>query len=240
MSETYEQLRDSASGEAGEAWKAADRGESNLRTFYRELKEDPRFTSEHKSERAWAAYEATTEKIAADKVKARETLEKQARTGEYFSFPMPEGESLIPSDTSKLLASQNESSRLIRKLDRMAGSGGPFKPDKTEVLRSEYERGLRIGGVQGGAICRGVLEAADELGLDRHQIVDGFRKQSHRNSLEDAERALMRTQLIGKQIQEPPFQRPSSSPGRTSGGGKLLIPRGGSTPIQTKRRPSWR
>jgi len=236
MSETYEQLRASASGEAGEAWKRADREESNLRTLYRELKEDPRYTEEHKAATAWERYEATKEKIAADKVKARETLEKQARTGEYFSFPMPEGESLIPSDTSKLLASQNESSRLIRKLDRMAGSGGPFKPDKTEVLRSEYERGLQIGGVQGGAICRGVLEAADELGMDRHQVVDGFRKQSHRNSLEDAERAVMRSGLIGKQIPEPPFKCPVD---RTPGPGKLFIPR--DRPLQVKRwRASWK
>jgi hypothetical protein len=240
MSETYEQLRDSASGEAGEAWKRADREEANLRTFYRELKDDPRYTEEHKAEKAWTAYEATKEKIAADKAKAREGLEKQARTGEYFSFPMPEGEPLIPSDTSKLLASQNESSRLIRKLDRMTGSGGPFKPDRAEVLKQEYEHGLQIGGVHGGAVCRGVLEAADELGLDRHQIVDSFRKQSHRNALEDTERAVMRSGLIGKQIQEPPFKRPSSSPGRTSGGGKFLIPRERSTPIQSKRRSSWR
>src|SRR5215213_7343945 len=232
MSETYEQLRASASGEAGEAWKRADREESNLRTLYRELKEDPRYTEEHKAATAWERYEATKEKIAADKVKARETLEKQARTGEYFSFPMPEGESLIPSDTSKLLASQNEASRIVRKLDRLASSGvGPFKPDRVEVLKGEYERGLQTGGVQGGAICRGALEAADELGMDSHQLVDAFRKQSHRNSLEDAERAVMRSGLIGKQIPEPPFKCPVD---RTPGPGKLFIPR--DRPLQVKRR----
>jgi hypothetical protein len=37
MTETYEQLRDSASGEAGEAWRRADREESNLRATYRQL-----------------------------------------------------------------------------------------------------------------------------------------------------------------------------------------------------------
>ena len=178
MTESYEQLRDSATGEAGAAWKAADRAESNLRTVYRTLKEDPRYTEEHKAEKAWTAYEAAKEKIAEGKAKARESLAKQARSGERLSYPMPEGESLITTDTAKLLASQNEASRIVRKLDRLATSGtGPFK-NPAEVLKGEYERGLQIGDVQGGAICRGVLEAADELGVDKDQVVDAFRRQS--------------------------------------------------------------
>jgi len=52
---TYEQLRDSATDEAGKARKAVDREESNLRALYRELKEDPRYTYEHKAQTAWAA-----------------------------------------------------------------------------------------------------------------------------------------------------------------------------------------
>jgi hypothetical protein len=40
------------------------------------------------------------------KAKARGLLEKQARSGERFSIPTPEGESPITSDTHKLLASQ--------------------------------------------------------------------------------------------------------------------------------------
>jgi hypothetical protein len=42
MTESYEQLRESATGKAWGAWKAADREESNLRTLYRTLKENPR------------------------------------------------------------------------------------------------------------------------------------------------------------------------------------------------------
>ncbi len=38
MSNTYEQLRDAATGEGGEAWRAADREEGKLHAFYRELK----------------------------------------------------------------------------------------------------------------------------------------------------------------------------------------------------------
>ena len=238
MTETYEQLRDSATGEAGGAWKAADREEANLRSLYRTLKEDPRYTEEHKAEKAWAAFEAAKEKIAASKTKARESLEKQARSGERFSIPMPEGESLITTDTAKLLASQNEASRIVRKLERVESSStGPFKRNPAEALKSEYERGLQIGGVQGGAICRGVLEAADELGLDKNQVVDGFRKQSHRNALEDAERASMLTQLIGSQIPQPPFGRPSRPRERRD---KLLIPRERSMQTKGRRRPSWK
>jgi hypothetical protein len=54
MTETYEQLRDSATGEAGEVWRRADREESNLRATYRQLQEDPRYSAEHKAEKAWA------------------------------------------------------------------------------------------------------------------------------------------------------------------------------------------
>ena len=238
MIESYEQLRDSATGEAGEAWKRADREEANLRNLYRTLKEDPRYTEEHKAEKAWQRYESAKEKIEADTAKAREGLAKQVRSGERFSIPMPEGESLTPSDTSKLLTSQNEASRIVRKLERLEGSGaGPFKRKPAEVLKQEYERGLQIGGVQGGAICRGVLEAADELGVDKDQVVDGFRKQSHRNALEDAERASMLTQLIGSQIPQPPFARPSRP---REGRDKLLIPRERSMQTKGRRRPSWK
>ena len=72
MNETYEQLRDSATGEAGEAWKVADREESNLRALYRELKEDPRYTDEHKAQTAWSGFERAKEQIVANKAKARE------------------------------------------------------------------------------------------------------------------------------------------------------------------------
>jgi hypothetical protein len=247
MTETYEQLRDSATGEAGAAWKAADRGEANLRTLYRDLKEDPRYTNEHKAEQAWQRYEAAKEKIIADKEKAREGLQKQVRSGERFSIPMPEGEHLITTDTAELLASQNEASRLVRKLDRLADAGaGPFKRNPNEVLKQEYERGLQIGGVQGGAICRGVLEAADELGLDKDEVVDGFRRQSHRNALEDAQRAALLSQHIGKQVPEPPFPNPrlqrvkaTSRVGTFGGGQKAFLGRREAT--STKRtRPPWK
>ena len=122
---------------------------------------------------------------------------------------MPDSGMPTTIDPNKLLASQNEATRIIRKLDRLEAKGkGPFKPDRTEVLKAEYQRGLETGGMQGGAICRVVLAIADELGIDTNDIVDGFRKPRHCESLERAQHAARLSQLIGKQVSEPPFLRP--------------------------------
>jgi hypothetical protein len=167
MTETYEQIRDSATGEAGVAWKAADREQSNLRALYASLKEDSRYTNEHKAEQAWEKYEATKEKIVEGKAKARELLEKQVHSAERSSVPFPSGAGIITVDTQKLLASQNEASRLIRKLDRLRDTSakGPFTPDRAEILKQEYGRGMETGGVQGGAICRACFRSATNSGL---------------------------------------------------------------------------
>ena len=211
MTETYEQLRDSATGEAGAAWKAADQEESNLRALYQELREDPRYTEAHKAQQAWERYEDAKERIAASKAKARELLEKQAHSAERSSVPFPAGEGIITSDTQKLLASQNEASRIIRTLDRLDRGKGPLTQDRTEILKQEYGRGMETGGVQGGAICRGVLSACDELGVDVNAVVDGFRKDRHREALERSRHASQLVQYIGKRVPEPPFRRPGSA-----------------------------
>jgi len=78
---TYEQLRDSATGEAGATWKAADREEHNLRSLYRELKEDPRYTNEHKAEKAWDHGHPI--KAAKEKIK-EEREENRAERHERF------------------------------------------------------------------------------------------------------------------------------------------------------------
>ena len=246
MTQTYEQLRDSATGAAGEAWKAADRAESNLRALYRELTEDPRYNEQHKAETAWQRYEASKEKIEAGKAKAKELLVKQACSAERFSMPLPDGESLITDDTQKLLASQNEAARVIRKLDRLQNTGkGPFTPDRMEMLKQEYGRGLEAGGVAGAAICRGVLDAADELGVDKHAVVDGYRKERHRESLERAEHSERLVGLIGGGVPEPPFGRPGAARGRGSeprrGSSTILLEGRDPTPIvPTRGRPPWK
>lgn len=211
MSESYEQLRDGVSGEAGDVWRAADTAESNLRNLYRSLKEDTRYTEEHKAAKAWEGYEANREKIEAGKAKARELLGKWAQTAERLAVPLPAGESLITSDASKLVASQNEGTRIVRKLERASSGGGPFKPDRAEILKQEYRNGLDIGGMQGGVICRGVLMAADELGIEAHVVVDEFRADRHRESLDRARHQERLAGMIGTRISKPPFARPGSN-----------------------------
>jgi hypothetical protein len=209
MTDTYESLRESVGGTAGEAWRAADRAEANLRSLYQELKDDPRYTEEHKAATAWERYEATKDKITADKEKARELLQKQLRSAERLSVPLPGSEAVNTTDTDKLLASQNEATRLVRRIDRLeAGAKGPFKPDRVNVLKEQYQRGLEVGGVQGGAICRGVLLACEELGVDTNAVVDPFRKQTHRDSLEHAQHVERLLFTVGGKPPEPPFPRP--------------------------------
>jgi hypothetical protein len=242
MTESYEQLRDQATGEGAEAWRRADHEQSKLRALYITLKEDPRYSEEHKAQQAWAAYEESREKIAGGHEKARELLAKQARSGERMSIPVPDGEGLITKDTTKLLASQNEASRIVRKIDRIANSakGCPLKPDILDVLRQEYGRGLEVGGAQGGIVCRGVLAAADELGIDAHMVVDGFRKDRHRESLERAEHSERLVQFIGGRVPEPPFARPGGKGSKQRNrSGALFILRNRPA-LHARSRPSWR
>jgi hypothetical protein len=246
---SYEQLRDSATGDAKAAWDAADSQVSRLRAFYEQLKEDPRYNEEYKAAEAWKRFEAVKDKVAANKRKAKEELQKQARTGERFSFPMPGQEPLVTNDTQKILAAQNEASRIVRRIDRLdTNAKGPFKPDWAEVLREEYKKGLEMGGTQGGIICRGTLAAAEEIGVDTHSLVDPFRKERHRESLERAQHAGRLTDLISSGgAPEPPFPKPGqrgrgSEPRRRNN--TFLVDREQQPPIihgtRKNRRPSWR
>jgi hypothetical protein len=117
-----------------------------------------------------------------------------------------------------------------------------LKPDKLAVLREEYARGLETGGTQGGIVCRGVLAAADELGIDTDSVVDGFRKDRHRESLERAQRSEMLVGSIGGSVPEPPFKRPGSGRGSEPrrGSGALLIPRDRPVTVASNRRPPWK
>jgi hypothetical protein len=56
MTESYDQLRDQATGGGAEAWRQADREEGKLRGLYTSLKEDPRWSEEHKAENTWSTY----------------------------------------------------------------------------------------------------------------------------------------------------------------------------------------
>jgi hypothetical protein len=152
---------------------------------------------------------------------------------------------------NQLLLSQNEHTRIVRKLDRLEASArGPFKRSRVEVLQEEYGRGLEVGGVQGGSICCGVLSAADELGIDTNSVVDRYRNQRHRDNLERAQHNVRLADLFSKQgPPEPPFPRPGTSgSGEASGPRRIGTPRQSSTkllakdgtPLTKTRRRSWK
>jgi hypothetical protein len=142
---TYESLRDSARGEAGALWKAADREEANLGKYYEQLKEDVRFTDTHKAELAWGRYNQVKDKIVEGRTKAGEQLAHDAAVYRRQALPFPPSEGPVTQDTQKIVISQNETQRISRKLARMQdASTGPFRPDLTSAIRQEYERGLEV------------------------------------------------------------------------------------------------
>jgi hypothetical protein len=232
----YKELRATVEGEAGRAWDSADRGLAELRASYERLREDPRYTEEHKSEQAWELYARASEKIVANRERARSLLEQQAKTDRRFSIPLPPEQSVTVTDPATLLACQNEHTRIIRKLDRLeANARGPSKRSPVEVLQEEYSKGLEAGGVQGGSICRGVLSAADELGIDAASVVDQYRNDRHRANLERAQASARLTDLFSKQgPPEPPF--PGQEPVVGRGGSAIHAPPTPSSSPGTARR----
>jgi hypothetical protein len=140
---TYESLRDSARGEAGALWKAADREEANLGKYYDQLKEDVRFTDTHKAELAWGRYNQVKDKIVEGREKASEQLASDAEVYRRQSLPFPGGEGPVSQDPQKILISQNEAQRISRKLAKLqeTAGAGPFRPDITSALREETAKG---------------------------------------------------------------------------------------------------
>ena len=211
MSE-YEQMRDQESGPAGQAWREADRQERELRNLYESLREDNRFTDEHKSEQAWSAFLAKKDAILEGRKQAKETLRKQARSAERYSVPLPKDASSVVKDATELTAIQHEASRIREKVQRLQERNPLSGGDKAEPLRAEYERGMELGGIEGTTICRGTLKAAEELGVEVDSVVDSFRKDHHRENKQRAQAANQAAFTIGTKIKEPPFPRPNDVP----------------------------
>jgi hypothetical protein len=209
---TYTELRDSVDGEAGTAWRTADREAESYQEFIQSLREDNRFSDEYKCAESWQRYLRSKEIVESNRQKAKEKLSQQAATARRFSIPMPREQGLHATSDSAIIASQNEASRLVRQLDRMRDTKSPFKPDPAEVLREEYGRGLGIGGIQGAAICRGVFSAAEELGVGTESVAGPHREKRHLDSLERAEQYERMSFAIGGTLREPPFRKPNDIP----------------------------
>jgi hypothetical protein len=252
--QSYEEIQQEAKGPGSDEWRAADKARAKLTELYRDLQEDERFATEYKSQRAWEEYEKAREQIEQLAPTAREKMRKSADSLERLSIPTPEHESLITQDTNKLLLTAHERNRLEGLLDRAEKQAertkGQFKRDPQAILKAEYERGLSEGGPGGGATVRAVYQLARDRGLDIHAIVDEHRRPSHHGALEDAERARMRANLVGRSVPEPPFAHPlqgsrSKDVGTYGAGGRMFVGRGPvgvaqRKPGASRRRPYWR
>jgi hypothetical protein len=245
--QSYEDIQREAKGPGSEEWRAADKARAKLSELYRNLQEDERYAPAYKSERAWEEYQKAREQIEQLAPEARAKMLKSADSLERMSIPTPEHEGLLTKDTDKLLLTAHERNRVEGLLERAEKQAekGPFERDPQDILKAEYERGLDEGGPGGGATVRAVYQLARDRGLDIHAIVEGHRKPHHHGALEDAERARMRANLVGKSVPEPPFPRP----GRKSREGigsyglsrrKDFVSQERSSMQFKKRRPYWK
>jgi hypothetical protein len=202
--ESYESIRDNSEiipQPVRVAWIEADQAERMLRDQYDRLAEDRDLNDEARARRANELYEGRREAVERKKRAAKDALIKAAKSAERSSIPTLLGEGPSTTDPTKLLLDQNESNRVVRIIERRKAQGGPFKQDTGAFLREEYARGLEIGGVEGGAVCRGVLRAAQELGVGDDWLP---RKDRHRESLDNARRLTYFSELIPIEAPKPP------------------------------------
>ena len=235
--ESYESIRDSSPvipQDVRNAWKEADGSERLLRGQYERLIEDGDLNDEAKARRAGELYEKQRPLIERKKQTAKDALIKASKSAVKSSIPKPSGEATSSADPTKLLLDQNEASRILRTLDRKANKG-PFSQNSGEYLKQEYERGLEVGGVEGGAICRGALRVAQELGLgdewlprnDRqYELLDNARRLEHYAGLISTDapkppKSLSKTAGRGSYAQSSPVLglAPASGTPITAGGG---------------------
>ena len=237
MTETYESIRDSELLSQGtrEAYVRAEQARRGLRQEYEKLLNDESLNDEYRQRRAQEIYEQRKESVEDQGRRAREALLKQAKSAEQAATPRPAGEPLSSSSADRLLLDQNEASRIIRVIERKKAQGGPFRPDVGGYLREEYKKGLEIGGLAGGAACRGVLRAADELGISQEEIIDPLRDEKHRESLDKARRLAWFSDMVSTSAPELPrkldARKPKRVPGSYSSAPSALVPGASGPPV---------
>ena len=246
---SYEHLQQEAKGPGVEEWKRTDKLRAELSATYQSLKDDERYAPEYKSETAWAKYEETRAQVEQLAPEARQKMLRSAEVLERQSIPVPEGEGLIIRDTDKLLLTAHERGRIEGLINRAEKSAkGPFKADPMDVLKSAYEQGLEQGGPGGGATVRAVIQLARDWGLDINAMVDAHRKPYHHEALENAQKARIRADMVGKTVSKPPFPHPEkvhqgSKDIGTYRNGAMLTPHSRTALAKTlgsNRRPRWK
>jgi len=179
--------------------------------------------------------------ISERKKALREDVLRRAQKAEKDSWPRPKGmTSLEPADSSDLIAAQNVENVLvsdIRDLQRRAEQNKlPFAPDAADYLRDRYEAALETGGVSGAAQVRGVIGAANRLGIHVEDVAAPLRAERETQALNRAERLMAAANSIGTVI-EPhrSVQRNRQGPRRINeqrGSGAAVLMPGGGPPIE--------
>ena len=204
MTETYESIRDHSDivpRDVRVAWIEADQAERMLRGQYETLAEDTDLNDEAKARRASEIYEGRREVVERKKQAAKDGLIKASKSAVKSSVPRPSGEATSSTDPTKLLLDQNEANRIVRTLERRKDQKGPFTQSSSDYLKEEYRRGIEVGGVEGGAICRGALRAAQELGAGDEWLP---RNDRQRELLDQARRLEHFSGLISTSAPKPP------------------------------------
>ena len=233
----YEQLRDSVGPQLRDEWMKTDQMADRLNQSYGRLLADDELTSEAKERRAQELFEKQGQQVAHKRKALRESLIKASKSAEKTSVPMPQGEGLTSDDASKLLASQNEADRIRRTLERRAEKSPFGDAGHSDYLKAEYERGLEVGGTEGGAICRGALRASAEMGLGDGAGAEWLpRGERHHEALDRARRLLHAADSIS--TSPPPIPRGLSGSGRRSATHGLVASPDGQR--VTKRKPAWK
>jgi hypothetical protein len=240
ISRSYDDIQRDARGPGVAEWKELDQERSKLRELYDDLKEDERYSAEHKAKTCWSKYEEVRAKVDALAPEARAKMLKSAEGLERMSVPTPEGEHLYTKDVGRLLLTAHERNRLESLINHQGNAKGPFKVSPMDTLAQAYARGLDQGGPGGGATVRAVYEYARDHGLDIDGLVDAHRKPHHHGALRDADAARYRADLIGTTVPEPPFesaprqvQRSPTPAFLSRGKGKMLKGAQG-------KKPYWR
>src|SRR5215204_7005973 len=239
------------------AWEA-QAARRDLVRQYESLDSDERYTDEHRATAAWQAYDESKPLIEQKANAAREKLLASADEYELSSIPFPGGQSLRTNSVELLSLTQGERARIVERLGyeppniarmKAAGKNVPASAEArpANVLREEYARGLDIGGVQGGAICRAVISLAEDRGMSVDDIVDEHRRDWQRQRLQSAQDARIQARSIYSRVPLPSYKRPggAKSPEEARAGKRRTpfgMPKKASSAIQKKgrRKPNWK
>ena len=250
----YERLRDSAPKDARVEWRDGDRWASSLREKLQELAADADLSEQGKFERAQRHLEAATPKIERGYERAVKWLEKEAQRKALASVPLPDGHDLNTKvkDNAGLLAIQGEAQALISRIERRKEKlpkGIKNQNDHVvDMLRDTYASAMEDGGVEGMARARGVLRAAEQLGVDKSVVVAPFMEREHYEAADEARRLeVLRKQVPSAKSMIPanPFTPESKPKGEyhTGRGGKVFASRSTSPQPPARgdgRRRPWK